>query len=522
MLRKDEMDLFNTFGSHNNSIKVDEAKWILTKNILTIAMMFIFGYMQYFLASNIADKSYMLIIFYMATCIISLVLGIVRSQSILFNAKDNALLLSLPIKKHEIIISRIVILLASQYGLCLIIMLPAILVYIMLETPMIMFYVNALVSVALLPIVPTILGALIGYIIQLIASNRKKRNIIQLLLTVVSVVLVFIVLINMDAILQRFGIVATSLEEFLLNLYYPLGVMYIGIENFTLFEIFITLIINVATFLVFALVLRFGFFKILRNLMIENIKVKTSKMKFKKRNIHFSLVRKELKRYLSSPIHIFNTMLTPMIVLILLIYISIVGIENLAEFINLNVSTLKNMVLNIWLPISIMVFSSSATTSCSISLEGKKNWINRSIPVDSLDIFLSKIIASIIVMFPVMLINTFIFIRVFDVTIIIGSLFVIVLFIISLFISFLGLLINLIVPNMDYINEVAVIKQSKSNFATTILVIIFGAICNWIYGKVGYENIIWLLVGTSILVCILCHFIWKVLKNQGKYRYENI
>lgn len=522
MLRKDDMDIFNSFGFKNSNMKVNDAKWILLKNILTFAMMFLFGYIQYFIASNISNKSYMLIIFYIATFFITIIFGIVRSQSLLFSAKDNSLLLSLPIKKHTIMLSRIILYLISQYGLCLLVMVPAIVVYIMLETPVITFYINSLLSVLMLPIIPSLLGGLIGYFIQIVSSNRKKRNMFQTVLTISTIVGVAAFMMNVGEITENLNIVAKTLEEFLLKLYYPLGVMYKGIDKFVLLETFITLMINIGAIILFTIILGFGFFRIIRNLMTDSVRKRANKIKCKKRGIRFTLFRKELKRYMASPILILNTMLTPGIILLLLIYIGVTGVSTIANALNADVYTLNNLMLILWVPFSIMMFAASATTPFSISLEGKKNWINRCIPVDTMDIFLAKIITSMTIMNPIMIINTIIVVQAFNIPIYIGVLYIITLFIANLFISLLGLVINLMVPNMDYINEVSAIKQSKSAFSTTVIVAIFGMLFNWIYSKVGSENILILLIGTIVIFGILNFLIWKVLKNQGKYRYEKI
>ena len=62
-------------------------------------------------------------------------------------------------------------------------MLPAIIVYAMYEKTNVSFYLISTVMLVLLPIIPTILGCIFGYIIKGLSAKFKARNIMQVLFT---------------------------------------------------------------------------------------------------------------------------------------------------------------------------------------------------------------------------------------------------------------------------------------------------------------------------------------------------
>ena len=104
----------------------------------------------------------MLSMFFALVTILTFMSGIYKSQGILFDAKDNDLLFSLPIKKSSILFLRIFKLILFQYIYNLIFLLPAFIVYIHFEHPELSFYFISLLMTFLLPLIPTVVSSLIG------------------------------------------------------------------------------------------------------------------------------------------------------------------------------------------------------------------------------------------------------------------------------------------------------------------------------------------------------------------------
>ena len=122
--------------------------------------------------------------------VLAFIEGIYKSQGILFESKDNELLLSLPIRKSTILFSRIFKLLLFEYLYNLLFLLPAFVIYTYYEHPGINFYLISILMTILIPIIPTILACIFGYLIKLISSKFKTKKLIQTVLTFVIFIFV--------------------------------------------------------------------------------------------------------------------------------------------------------------------------------------------------------------------------------------------------------------------------------------------------------------------------------------------
>ena len=154
-----DMNLFK-IKSKNES----EARKIVLPIVLALIVMFSVGSYAYMFAEVLAPNNLtyiILTIFIMLTSLLTVIEGVYKSQGILFEAKDNDLLFSLPISKSRIFFTRIFKLIAFQFLYNSLFMLPAIVVYAMYEKPNVSFYLLSLVMLVLLPIIPTIIAFII-------------------------------------------------------------------------------------------------------------------------------------------------------------------------------------------------------------------------------------------------------------------------------------------------------------------------------------------------------------------------
>src|SRR5574344_1397380 len=167
-----ELNIFR-IKKKNTASKIGK---IVLPIFLTLTVMFSIGSYAYLLAEQLAPLHLtyiMLTIFIVATVMLTIVEGIYKSQGMLFDAKDNDLLFSLPIKKSKI---------TFQYLYNSIFILPAIAIYVMFEKPGILFYFISIIMLRLLPIIPTIIACFIGYLIKGISSAVKFKKAMQTVL----------------------------------------------------------------------------------------------------------------------------------------------------------------------------------------------------------------------------------------------------------------------------------------------------------------------------------------------------
>ena len=131
------------------------------------------GYYAYLIAEVLTpmNLTYIMLSMFMAVVtMLTFIEGIYKSQGILFEAKDNDMLFSLPIKKSTIFFVRIFKLLVFQYLYNLLFMLPAFVIYIYFEHPNVEFYLISIIMTLLVPIIPTVVACFLGYIVKMISS----------------------------------------------------------------------------------------------------------------------------------------------------------------------------------------------------------------------------------------------------------------------------------------------------------------------------------------------------------------
>ncbi|MCL2521553.1 MAG: hypothetical protein FWE36_01685 [Erysipelotrichales bacterium] len=191
-------------------------------------------------------------------------------------------------------------------------------------------------------------------------------------------------------------------------------------------------------------------------------------------SVFTSLLSKEIKRYLGSPMWVINTIIGPLFLIIVTIVIVIAGTEVLLPFVG-GIDIFNPIYLTLFFAASATLTSISAS---SISLEGKNLWILKSMPISENKIFLAKAALNFLFFAPVSLVcGLFLAISLnfsFPETLML----LIVPILINAIMSFAGVLINLYLPKLNWQSEMSVVKNSSSVLVTIfsgIILIILGA-----------------------------------------------
>lgn len=224
------------------SAKKESSK--LTKKLFPILLFMLVGISIGTYAYVIAKELYpyhltyiMLSMFIFIVTIITFMEGIYKSQGILFEARDNDLLFSLPIKKSQILLVRIIKLLAFQFIYNLMFILPAFVIYIYFERPGINFYLISLLMSLLISIIPTIVSSILGYMVKLVSSKFKSKKIMQTLLSSLIFLFIFFVSMNADDFIKNIASKAESINDLLTSIYYPIGAYINLITKFKLLDL---------------------------------------------------------------------------------------------------------------------------------------------------------------------------------------------------------------------------------------------------------------------------------------------
>ena len=279
---------------------------IILPIFLTLVVMFAIGSYAQMFAEVLAPNNLTYIVltmFIMFTSLLTIIEGIYKSQGILFEAKDNDLLFSLPISKSKIFFTRVFKLISFQFLYNSLFMLPAIVVYAIYEKPNLSFYILSLIMLVLLPIISTIIGCIIGYIIKGLSSKFKARNIIQIVLTSIMLVFIFYFSLNIQGMIANIAQNANSINNVITRIYYPAGLYINLIQNFNILDLVILLAINIIPAILFIYIASIFYFKIISKLGEKtnnsrkvNLKKASDKI-FKVKSQLSGLINKEMKRF---------------------------------------------------------------------------------------------------------------------------------------------------------------------------------------------------------------------------------
>lgn len=522
-----DMDMFRYKTKASDS----RTKQIIFPIMLSLIVMFAVGvYAEMFaLEFSKVNLTYiMLTLFIIFTIILTLVEGIYKSQGILFDAKDNDLLFSLPIEKSKILFVRIFKLLSFQFLYNALFMIPAYVVYIYYEHPGISFYLISILMTFLLPIIPTVISSIIGYVVKAVSVKFKDKKIVQTVFTMIIFFGIFYISLNTQAILENVINNAESINAVIKKVYYPAGAYIDLIQNFNLTTLLILIVVNIVPLVIFIMIASRFYFGIISKSSEKgkNKKLKNIESKVKVKSKLSALVSKELKRYFSSTVYIFNTSFGLILLLIVTIAMSvnINGVINtITEGEGIDINTIISLMPKIFFCLVTYTACMTSITSSSISLEGKSFNITKSLPTSVDTILLSKILMSCIITMPVILISDLIFFIAFKVGII-DILFILAISILMpILIAIIGLFTNLKYPKMNASSDTEVVKQSMSTtiavFSGMILGLVFAVLM--VAGAQTPNTNLFVLIELVVLAVVVIA-LWRKLKKYSNKRFKEI
>lgn len=525
-----DMNLFKTRTKNET-----KARKIMLPIFLFVVVMLSVGSYAAMFAEQLAPMNLTYIIltmFIMLTSFLTLIEGIYKSQGILFDAKDNDLLFSLPISKTKILFTRIFKLVTFQLLYNSLFMLPAIIVYAMFERPGINFYLISFIILLLLPIIPTILGCIIGYIIKGVTTKFKSRNIMQIVFTSAMLLAIFYASFNIKGLVGNIAQNANSINEVITKIYMPAGLYINLIQNFNISDLLILLAINIIPAIIFIYMASIFYFKITSKLAEKGNNTKKTNNKSNNKTIKVktrlsALIIKEMKRFFASPVFVINAGFGMVLILVVTIAISInfdgfvAGLLEQEE-IGMSVEQIKAFVPKIFYGFVVFTSCMTSITSSMISLEGKSFNITKSLPVSTEKILLAKVLTSNIIAIPIILISDIIFFAVFKVAIIDIVFILLASIIMPTFTALVGILMNLKYPKMDATSDTEVVKQSMSSAVSVFIGMFTAMLLIAIIGIGSTININLFIILELFVFSIVVLILWNILKKYGVKRFREI
>lgn len=471
LFKKQMMEIFAWIYKDRKSGKIRSAQGIVLYAVLYLVLFGFLGSVFFTFAKMMCVPLAEVGMGWLYWCLIGLVsvfLGVFGSvfstYSSLYQAKDNDLLLSMPIPPSRILAVRLfgVYLMGLIYEL--IVMVPAVIVW-FIDTQ---FSAVGSVCVVLIPfllsVVVLVLSALLGWVVALISGRIKHKNIVTVFISLAFIVGYYYIYFKAYSMIQT---LLQNIEEIggkIKSILYPLYQMGMAAEGNILSMLIFTAIVG-ALFLIVYAVLSHSFLKLATSNR-GGINIEYKEKKSKSRSAGSALLIKEFLRFLGSSNYMLNCgigILFMPISAVLLIWKA----GDIRQF--LLADGIRQYAPLLAVAAVCLVANINDMTAPSVSLEGKNLWIVQSLPVSCKQVLTAKLmlhlLLTIIPSVPLIFAVEWV-IRpnpIFSVLIPIA----IVLFV--LLMAILGLLLNLKMPNLNWTSEIVPIKQSMS-----VMIALFG------------------------------------------------
>ena len=403
----------------------------------------------------------------LVSVVIGLFFGILRASQQNKN-NDADLLLAMPIKKSTVVISSFVIRYFYDGPMIILIMLSSVLSNFVLGQLDVLGLLRGILITFLLPLLSIVFSTTIGTFLLFIKTRFKGGSYIITALSLALMMAYFYFASSSSSIMTALVKSTKNSTEFMNKvkpIYWIADAIFSGNPLFMAFTLAVLLIP----------------FVLLVIYVAKNITKTDYQHSSKDKRIRIKTITPtraffgmEVRKYLSSSIYVMNTLFGPVLLILLMVTTLVLGPEQMISFFGKSFSAssadgdvvirqASSAVISAFL-CSIMTFISTMvlTTPASVSLEGSRLWITKTMPVSTRQILWSKIGLNIVLCVPALLVcGTTIGIRMqlpalmilFDVLIAVIA---------SICSSVWGMIMGLLFVRLDWTNEAQVVKQGMA------------------------------------------------------------
>lgn len=446
---------------------------------------------------------------------LAFVFTFIKTNGYLFNFKEYDMLMSLPYKPRTIAACKFLYMYVQSMPWYISISAAMMIGYGIYHKTSIVAYLMWIVLTFVLPILPMLMAAFIGFLIAKISSHFKKTNIVQTILTFALVIIVlglqFIIggaqedLAEVEVVLGNIADLLLDTIKFLppVNWFYH-SIVYLDVLCFGL--------LIVSTFglfwLVFLLVGKS--YRQLNSAFQNHGQTRHFDMKLvRKHHVLNSIAFKEFRRFLGSTNYMVNCGMGEILALILGLVALFVGVDKVIAAMAQGVTVTTQMLVPAFPSIVYLLVGMVPTTACSPSLEGKNYWIIQSLPISKKTLYFGKMLFNMYLMVPTTVFSTLCLCISAGVNVSTVLLYVIEVVVLCAFSTTWGLVCGLMFMKLQWENELEVIKQSAavgvyvlSHMLVAAGMVAFAVVMG---GKIGPNLINIVITAVGGILTVICY-----------------
>lgn len=446
-----------------NRSKSGTILFVLLFAFIFVALAVTFGGLGFSLVEPISGAGLDWLYFSMIS-MLALALGVFGSvfntYSSLYKAKDNEMLLSMPIEPSKILVVRLLGVFAMGLLYESLVFIPASVVYFIVTGFKALPVICCIILWLVLCLLILVLTCLLGWCVAIISSKIKNKSFVTVIASLAFFAAYYFVYFKLTAILQNFAQYSEAIGSGIRQYAYPLYMLGKAASGDILSLVIITAVVFALTALTCA-VLSKSFLKITTASHTAASKT-AKKQSTKQTGVSHALFMKELRHFLASPTYMLNCGLGTVLLPITAIaaFIKKYDLMSIVNEISLEIPLVKDIFPLIICAAVCLLSSMNDITAPSVSLEGKSIWIVQSMPIDSSLTLKAKRNLHLSLTLPPVIVTSVILHAVADSDIIMAVTGTLLASVFTWFSADAGLFLNLKMPNLSWQNEAVPIKQS--------------------------------------------------------------
>lgn len=458
-----------------------------------------------------------------AVASIGVIGGIFTAYTSIYKAKDNDTLLAMPIRSSDIVVSRMVGVWVITLFFSLIVAIPALLAFYVYGGFSLLILLCDVLLLLALSAFSVAVCSILGWAIALLASKvgGKLRSIGIIIVSLLAFSLYFFFVNRMYELVQELLLNMYNIAEDFSGTYNPMYI--IGTAGAgDIVNALICLAAGALLILLTVLIIKRRFARYATTSAGAK-KAAYDGSSIRTRGVFPTLLAREFKHLFSSPAYLLNcgmgVLVVPLVTVITLIRVPSEVIPQLREWV---ASFADENVIGLAVTMLVVFFASMCyITAPSISLEGKNFWILRSAPIQPVQVLGAKLWLHILVT----LVPTVASVCVFNIALGMNALCTVLSAVtVALFVvqqALLGLHVNLIKYNFNWLTETVAVKQSASVVITMFAGMGITLAFFLPYLLVQCKGLTYQLVVLAAVIALDVYLAMR-LRTKGAERYEAI
>ena len=474
---KNSFQNMETAGGSKN--KTNSKSMMILYAIVFLYLAGIVGFFSYNLVQGLIEiqqEEIFLRLILLAIGVFVLIQTIFSAISLLYYSKDNEYILPLPIKPSQIVMAKTNVLLITEYFIVAIIGLIPLIIYGILTTANIFYYITMIITLLTFPVVPVLISSLLVLIVMSFAKFTKNRNRFQIIATIILLVVICVISFQTSDMegsqeeLIQMATKANGLVEMIRNTFPTLGMAIEALANNSILNLIALVLVTAILYLIYIAVGQKLFLKGAVGSLSSGKRTKKAineKTAFKKSSLAKTYIGKEFKTLLRNPIFFMQCVMPAILFPILVIVFTFAGMQtdqntsitDIAQMITNKTSIYLGMAILMVIQFFSMFIYISAT---AISRDGQNAVFMKYIPVPLIKQIDYKVMPNIIMTTIMGIISIGIAQYLFRIPILYLLLITIAAISIGMLQSYLMIIVDLKKPKLEWNSEYAVVKQNMN------------------------------------------------------------